>query len=145
MAKQVAVIIRFTGDPDDLLERLERTRRLWIDDQEPDYERPAFYAACKTDDGIAIVSLGERDRAPGVRSGITRPHRGGRPRPTRSHRADADRQAGLGLTAKLRCVTKEASAMSRRGARSGRESPAAWFCWGKKWGKNPHRFQPIST
>jgi hypothetical protein len=59
MAKQLAVIIRFTGDPDDLLERFERTRRLWIDDQEPDYERPAFYAACNTDDGSAIMSAWE--------------------------------------------------------------------------------------
>jgi heme-degrading monooxygenase HmoA len=56
MAKPLAVIIRFNGDADDLLERFERARRLWIESQDGDYERPAFYAACKTDDGIAIVS-----------------------------------------------------------------------------------------
>ena len=59
MAKQLAVIIRFTGDPDELLERFELSRRQWIDHQQPDYERPAFYAACKTGDGIAIVSAWE--------------------------------------------------------------------------------------
>jgi hypothetical protein len=31
MAIPVAVIIRFSGDPDDLLERFERARQTWID------------------------------------------------------------------------------------------------------------------
>jgi hypothetical protein len=52
----ITVIIRFKGDPDDLLERFERVRQMWIEEQDGDYERPAFYAACKTDDGIAIVN-----------------------------------------------------------------------------------------
>lgn len=52
----IAVIIRFKGDPDDLLERFERARLMWIAAQDGKYERPAFYAACKTDDGIAIVN-----------------------------------------------------------------------------------------
>jgi hypothetical protein len=56
MASPIAVIIRFNGDPDELLERFERARHMWIEAQEGDYERPAFYAGCKTDDGIAIVS-----------------------------------------------------------------------------------------
>ena len=56
MANPIAVIIRFGGDPDDLLERFERARRSWIETQDRDYERPVFYAACNTDDGIAIVS-----------------------------------------------------------------------------------------
>ena len=56
MAVSIAVTIRFNGDSDDLLERFERARRLWIEEQEGDYERPAFYAACKTDEGIVIVS-----------------------------------------------------------------------------------------
>jgi hypothetical protein len=51
----IAVIIRFEGDPDELLERFERARRSWIETQDGDYERPAFYAACRTDEGIAIV------------------------------------------------------------------------------------------
>jgi hypothetical protein len=52
----IVVIIRFSGDPDDLLERFERARQLWVEAQAGDYERPVFYAACKTDDGIAIVN-----------------------------------------------------------------------------------------
>jgi hypothetical protein len=56
MADPIAVIIRFSGDPDDLLERFERARQMWIEGQDGDYERPAFYAACRTADGIAIVS-----------------------------------------------------------------------------------------
>jgi hypothetical protein len=38
MADPVAVIIRFNGDPDELFERFERARRLWIDAQDGDYE-----------------------------------------------------------------------------------------------------------
>lgn len=55
MPDPIAVIIRFSGDSDDLLERFERARRSWVEAQEGDYERPVFYAACKTDAGIAIV------------------------------------------------------------------------------------------
>jgi hypothetical protein len=50
------VIIRFSGDPNDLLERFERARRMWAESVGDDYERPVFYAACRTDDGIAIVT-----------------------------------------------------------------------------------------
>jgi hypothetical protein len=56
MADPIAVTIRFTGDPDLLLERFERARQLWIEAQDGDYEHPVFYAACKTDEGIAIVN-----------------------------------------------------------------------------------------
>jgi hypothetical protein len=56
MADPIAVIIRFSGDPDDLLERFERARQAWTNAQEDDYERPVFYAACKADEGIAIVT-----------------------------------------------------------------------------------------
>lgn len=59
MATPIAVIIRFSGDPDDLLERFERARRMWIEAQVGGYERPAFYAACRTDEGIAIVTAWE--------------------------------------------------------------------------------------
>jgi hypothetical protein len=56
MADPIAVIIRFSGDPDELLERFERARQMWAEAQDGDYERPVFYAACTTDEGIAIVS-----------------------------------------------------------------------------------------
>jgi hypothetical protein len=56
MADPITVTIRFSGDPDDLLRRLERARRMWIEAQEGDYARPVFYAARRADEGIAIVS-----------------------------------------------------------------------------------------
>jgi hypothetical protein len=59
MAVPIAVIIRFSGDPDELLDRFERARRNWVEAQDDDYERPLFYAACRTDEGIAIVSAWE--------------------------------------------------------------------------------------
>jgi hypothetical protein len=59
MADPIAVVIRFSGDPDELLERFERARQLWIEAQAGDYEPPLFYAVCKTDEGIAVVSAWE--------------------------------------------------------------------------------------
>lgn len=59
MADPIAVTIRFSGDPEDLLERFERARQMWIEAQEDEYERPIFYAACRTDEGIAIVNVWE--------------------------------------------------------------------------------------
>lgn len=56
MADPIVVIIRFNGDPDELLKKFEQARRSWIADQQPDYERPLFYATCRTDEGIAVVS-----------------------------------------------------------------------------------------
>jgi hypothetical protein len=56
MPKPLVVIIRFSGDSADLLARFDRARRLWIEAQDGAYERPVFYAACKTDEGIAILS-----------------------------------------------------------------------------------------
>lgn len=56
MAVPIGVIIRFTGDPEDLRERFEQAQRSWVEAQNDDYERPIFYALCKTDDGIAIVT-----------------------------------------------------------------------------------------
>lgn len=47
MQDPIAVIVRFDGDPDDLIERFERARQLWIETQDADYSRPLFYAACK--------------------------------------------------------------------------------------------------
>jgi hypothetical protein len=55
MAEPIAVIIRFNGNPDDLLERFEAARRLWIEAEGAEHPPPAFYAACRTQDGIAIV------------------------------------------------------------------------------------------
>jgi hypothetical protein len=63
MSDPIAVIVRFSGDPDYLFERFERARRLWIEAQGDDYDRPTFYAACKADDGIVIVNGWQTDAA----------------------------------------------------------------------------------
>ena len=55
MSDPIASIVRFSGEPDDLLERFERACQLWAEAQDG-YTPPAFYAACRTDDGIAIVT-----------------------------------------------------------------------------------------
>lgn len=64
MSEPTAVILRFTGeDADDLFERFERARQLWIDAQDDDYASPAFYAACKSEAGIVIVTGWPTDAA----------------------------------------------------------------------------------
>jgi hypothetical protein len=63
MADPVAVIIRFSGDPDELVGRFEQARSLWIQAQEGDYEAPVFYAACKTDDGMTVLTAWQSDAA----------------------------------------------------------------------------------
>ena len=56
MADPIAVIIRFRGDPDDLIGRFENARERWAEAQDDAYGRPVFYAACKSDEGIVIVT-----------------------------------------------------------------------------------------
>ena len=63
MSDPIAVIVRFNGDPDDLLERLEKARLLWVDAQGGDYDPPAFYAVCKVEEGIVLVDGWETDAA----------------------------------------------------------------------------------
>jgi hypothetical protein len=85
MADPIVMILGFNGDPDDLREHFERARRLWIEAQEGDYGRPVLYVACKTHEGIAIVTGWETDAAHkafarGMRSqlkavGMSRPDR----------------------------------------------------------------------
>ena len=87
MSDPIAVIIRFDGDPDDLAERFERARRLWIAAQDGDYTQPVFYAACKrrehprggprarqTDTGIVIVNVWETEAAHEAFNHRMRPH-----------------------------------------------------------------------
>ena len=61
MSDPIAVIVRFNGDADDLFARFEKARQSWIEAQNGDYNRPAFYAVCKTEDGIVIVDGWETD------------------------------------------------------------------------------------
>jgi hypothetical protein len=74
MADPIAVILRFKGDADDLLERFERARGRWIEAQPADYDLPAFYAACTTDDGIVIVTGWETEAAHQAFGHRIRPH-----------------------------------------------------------------------
>ena len=61
MQDPIAVIVRFNGDPDDLLERFEQARQSWIEAQGDSYNRPAFFAVCKTEEGIVIVDGWQTD------------------------------------------------------------------------------------
>ncbi|MFL5867511.1 MAG: hypothetical protein ACJ766_10485 [Thermoleophilaceae bacterium] len=63
MSHPIAAIIRFNGDPDDVFERFEKARRLFLEAQGDDHNRPAFYAACKRRDGIVIVGGWESNAA----------------------------------------------------------------------------------
>lgn len=61
MSDPIAVIVRFNGDPDDLLGRFEQARKSWIEAQDDGYNPPAFYAVCKTAEGIVVVDGWETD------------------------------------------------------------------------------------
>ncbi len=74
MSDPTAVILRFNGDPDDLLERYEQARQRWIDAQDDDHTPPTFYAACKTENGIAIVTGWPTTEAHKAFSRALRPH-----------------------------------------------------------------------
>jgi hypothetical protein len=56
MPERVATIIRFDGDPENLLQRFELARRSWVDAHEG-YEPPVFYAICKTENETGIVVI----------------------------------------------------------------------------------------
>src|SRR5688572_5938274 len=60
MQDPIAVIVRFYGDPDDLLDRFERARQSWVDAQ-TDYKPPVFYAVCKDEKGIVLIDGWETD------------------------------------------------------------------------------------
>jgi hypothetical protein len=74
LADPTAMILRFTGDPDDLLERFERARQRWIEAQGGGDSPPAFYAACTTKDGIVILSGWQTDAAHKAFARRMRPH-----------------------------------------------------------------------
>jgi hypothetical protein len=76
MATPLAVLIHFEGEPDELVERFERARRRWVEAQEDSYDAPAFYAACKRDDGIVVITAWDDAIAHRIRPG----HRKSRPR-----------------------------------------------------------------
>lgn len=58
----IAVIVRFNGDADDLFERFEKARQLWMAARrDSGYNAPNFYAVAKTEDGIVLVDCFDTD------------------------------------------------------------------------------------
>jgi hypothetical protein len=78
-----AVILRFNGDPDELAERFDIARQLWIEAQAGDYARPIFHASCKTKNGIVVVTAWPTNEAHKAFGRAMRPHleAAGLPRP----------------------------------------------------------------
>ncbi|HEY2715781.1 MAG TPA: hypothetical protein VGI73_06125 [Solirubrobacterales bacterium] len=62
-AHPLVMIFSLEGDPDDLLERFERARLLWVAEDEDDRSLPIFHAACKTKEGITVVTAWETNDA----------------------------------------------------------------------------------
>lgn len=56
MPNPIAVLLRFSGDPEDLLDRFEQARKSWTETQDDPYNAPAFFAICKAEDGIVLVT-----------------------------------------------------------------------------------------
>lgn len=56
MSNPIAVILRFSGDPDALLVRFEEALKSLIEAQADGYRPPTFFALCKAEDGIVLVS-----------------------------------------------------------------------------------------
>jgi hypothetical protein len=56
MSNPIAVILRFDGDPDHLLERFEHARKSWTEPQGDGHNPPIFFATCRADDGIVLVT-----------------------------------------------------------------------------------------
>lgn len=56
MTDPMAVIVRFHGDPDDLLRRFEQARTVWIEAQGSDCDAPVLYAICMAEKGIVVVT-----------------------------------------------------------------------------------------
>jgi heme-degrading monooxygenase HmoA len=56
VSNPIAVILRFSGDPDDLLQSFEQARKSWTEAQGNGYNPPIFFATCKADEGIVLVT-----------------------------------------------------------------------------------------
>lgn len=63
MSNPIAVIIRFNGDPPDLLGRFEQAWKSWTEAQGDGYKPPAFFATCQADEGIVVLSGWENEEA----------------------------------------------------------------------------------
>ncbi len=56
MADPIAVILRFKGDSDDLVERFEQALKARIEAQGERGNPPIFFAVCATGDGVALIT-----------------------------------------------------------------------------------------
>lgn len=56
MPNPIAVILRFNGDPDDLLARFEQALNSWTEAQGDDRKPPTFFAICTREEGIVLVT-----------------------------------------------------------------------------------------
>jgi hypothetical protein len=52
----IAVLLRFNGDPDDLLGRFEQALGAWVEAQNDDYSAPTMFAICRKKNGIVVLS-----------------------------------------------------------------------------------------
>ncbi len=55
MPNPIAVILRFSGDPNDLLGRFAEARKSWSE-AHYDGKPPTFFAICEAQEGIALVT-----------------------------------------------------------------------------------------
>lgn len=56
MSNPIAVILRFKGDPDDLLGRFEQALKSWTESHDDGYNPPTFFAICRAKAGIVLVT-----------------------------------------------------------------------------------------
>jgi hypothetical protein len=56
MSSSIALILRFSGDPDELVERFEQARKSWIEAQGKRYSPPIFFATCRAEDGVVLLA-----------------------------------------------------------------------------------------
>ena len=73
MSKPLAAIIRFNGDPDDLAERFERARELWIEAEGPDHEPLVFCSAGTSGPRLMRCGVVERSSRDDCHAGARTP------------------------------------------------------------------------
>lgn len=56
MSDLAAMILRFEGDPDDLLQRYQTARGRWLETRDPDCDPPTLHAILRAKDAIVIIN-----------------------------------------------------------------------------------------
>ncbi len=62
MSDPIAVILRFNGDPDDLLGRFGQARKSWIEAQDDGWNPPIFFAICEAEMESSSLPPGKPER-----------------------------------------------------------------------------------